>query len=235
MDTKKAGQLLDRITALHKSLTLVDDDDISSIERDLMLSYLRRLYDLYHSPAAEQPKSRVAPKPTPPAPRPVPPVEPDPVIAAPAPPPIVPPPPSPAPPPPPDAVPPPVVPVQEKPRPAPVAPPVPPAPVAKKIPAKIAKLFTQPEARELSERLSRQPVKDLTRALTINDRVQFSNVLFGGNADLMNSVLKRLNTYADFDTAKPDLVELADQFDWSEGESAEVAQNFIKLVSRRYV
>ena len=226
MDTKKAGQLLDRINALHKSLTLVYDEDMSSIERDLMLSYLRRLYDLYHAPAAVKVKAS-APTP-PPAPTPPAPPKPTPVVAT----------------PPPPSPPAPVAPVRQPEPPAPVAPPAAvqpaPAPLAvtpptKKVPAKIAKLFSQPEARELSERLSRQPVKDLTRALTINDRVQFSNVLFGGNADLMNSVLKRLNTYADLDEAKPDLVDLAEQFDWSEGESVEVAQNFIKLVSRRYV
>lgn len=234
MDIKKAGQLLDRINALHKSLTLVDEDEMSAIERDLMLSYLRRLYDLYHHGTADTvPTKPVVTTPMP-APAPAPPVvqpqpeavlPPPPVVQV-TPPPVVTPPPAPAPP------------VVQTPPPAPVVtPPPPPTPVpaSKSIPAKIAKLFSQPEARELSERLSRQPIKDLTRALTINDRVQFANVLFGGNADLMNSVLKRLNDFNDLDEAKPDLVDLADQFNWGEGESVEVAQNFIKLISRRYV
>lgn len=219
MDTKKAGQLLDRINALHKSLTIIEGDEISDIERDLMLSYLRRLYDIYladqQTVVSPPPKKSRRTKST---------------VAPPAKPVVVeetPPPPTPAP--------------VESPAPVepvvvtPVSPVIPQPPKTAAVPAKIAKLFKQPEAKELSERLSRQPVKDLTRALTINDRVQFANVLFAGNSDLMNSVLQRLNTYPNMDKAKTDLVELAEQFKWAEGDNADVAQNFIKLVSRRYV
>lgn len=244
MDSKKANRLLERITALHKSLAGTNNDEISSIERDLMLSYLRQFYDEYSqigtkvvsTTKKEAPKPAVAVTPPPPPPPPVietpkpapPPAEPlvtesiatslDKEEVTPA---------SPPPPPPP---------------PAPVAPKPAPAPkVAKevrstvKVPPKIAALFSPPEMKELSDRLAQTPIKDLTRALTINNRVQFANVLFGGNSDLMNSVLKRLNGLGSLAAAKPVLVDLAGEHNWTEAEIAPVAKDFIKLVSRRYV
>ncbi|MEL6355646.1 MAG: hypothetical protein AAFQ37_01820 [Bacteroidota bacterium] len=210
MDTKKAGQLLDRINALHKSLTLDGDGEITAIERDLMRSYLRRLYELYswpEQPASSKPsttrpvaKPKSTPRPTP-TPEPAPPV-------------VETPPPTPRP----------------TPKPTP-----PPRPTAKRMSKKIESLFAQQPVRELSDRLSLRPIKDLTRALTINNRVQFANVLFGGNSDLMNSALQRLNAFNNMEDAKPILADLAEEFDWVDEERKPVALEFIKLVNRRYV
>ncbi len=100
---------------------------------------------------------------------------------------------------------------------------------------KLDQLFAQPATKELSERLAQQPLKDLTRALTINNRVQYANTLFAGNSDLMNSVLMRLNQLDSMANARPDLEELALSFNWTEEEKIPVAQDFIKLVNRRYV
>jgi hypothetical protein len=98
----------------------------------------------------------------------------------------------------------------------------------------VAELFASQEVKELSDRLGQQPIKDLTRALTINDRVQFANVLFAGNSELMNSLLKRLNGLGSLDAAKPVLAELAQEQDWTADEKAPVARDFIKLIARRY-
>lgn len=136
------------------------------------------------------------------------------------------------------------------PPPAAVTPPPPPPPViepvaapvvpsasreVRAVNAKVAQLFAQPATKELSERLAQQPLKDLTRALTINNRVQYANTLFGGNSELMNSVLLRLNQLDSMARARPDLEELALEFGWIEEEKKPVAQDFIKLVNRRYV
>lgn len=223
MDAKKADRLLNRINALHKSLAPGGDGDISAIEKDLMLSYLRQLYEVYHNAELETsgsiapPAKKPKPEPvTPPVPKPAPPqveIKPEPVVTP--------------PPPPPEPV------VKEKPAPPP------PPPVVKKpavqMSKKVAALFSTQKAKELSEQLSQQPIKDLTRALTINNRVQFANVLFSGNSDLMNSVLKRLNGIGSFDAAQPILVDLARDNDWTDEERAPIARDFIKLVNRRYV
>lgn len=216
MDSKQAARLLDRINALHRSLDPAgDDDDVSAIERDLMLSYLRRFYDFYHGLGVAKAAQSSRPAATQPMPQPSTP-------APPAPPPTT----APTPPPP-------------KPKPAPPPPPPvaksPPPPPPRSVSPKVAKLFATPPVKELSDRLASSPVKDLTRALTINNRVQFANVLFGGNSDLMNSLLKRLNGLGSFVAAQPVLAELAEQNNWTDAEKADVARDLIKLVRRRYV
>ncbi len=241
MDSKKAAQVLDRINALHRSLHLLgDEQDISAIERDLMLSYLRQLYALY----LEDSKTVQALS-TPPA---TPVIADEPPVLAPiketswptAAPPAV---PLPAPPPRlvSTAVPAVVPAVVSPPTPVPAADPPPIRPAALATPLgyrskhpKVEQLFAKPAAMELSDRLALQPVKDLTRALTINNRVQYANTLFGGNSELMNSVLIRLDTLNEMAAARPYLEELADQFHWMEDEKLVIAIDFVKLVSRRY-
>ena len=89
MAQTQADKLLNRITALHRSLRLEDADDTpSALERDLMLGYLRDLYAIYSDldledrkpqaataptmappdPPREVPKPPTVPEPTPPQP-----------------------------------------------------------------------------------------------------------------------------------------------------------------------
>lgn len=228
MDLQQAKILLEKINALHKSVSL-DKGDVSSIERDLMLSYIRQLYEAYLN---SEVSSAPAPKAKPAPPR----------VATPAPPPApekVAPPPPPAP--------------KPEPVPEPVTPPKPapePEPVAKSAPAPqaapssatpkssassaINALFKHKEARELSEKLSQQAISDLTRAMSINDKLLYSNELFGRDMASMNETLQQLNKLSTMDQAQEVLVGIAQKFDWTEEERTDVAQSFIKLVRRKY-
>ncbi len=212
MANPKADRLLQRITALHKSLQLDPDTDPSAMERDLMLGYLRDLYDCYLN--QDTPVVPPAPRPAPvstPTPTPTPP--PAPVVSAP--------PPSPAP----------------TPTPAPVPPPAPappqPAPEPNLSP-EVRELFEEHHGADLAARLGRQRISDLTRAMTINNRVLFSNTLFDNNNELMNTVLVSLNLKGSFDNAKDTLVDLAQRHQWAEESKRDTAREFIELVRRRY-
>jgi len=77
-------------------------------------------------------------------------------------------------------------------------------------------------------------VKDLTRALTINNRVLFSRDLFGDDNELLNTTLRTLNSSGSFAAAQPVLESIARRFDWSEETKVETAREFIELVRRRY-
>lgn len=227
MDLQQAKILLEKINALHKSVSL-DNGEISTIERDLMLSYIRQLYEAYLSiEGTTTPSSfnkNVAPKPK--------------VVAAP----VVeekvaPPPPPPAPEPEPE----PVAPPKPAPEPEPVAKaaPVPQAapsqaPATANVDPAISSLFKHKEARELSEKLSQQAITDLTRAMSINDKLLYSNELFGRDMARMNEALQKLNGLKNMDEAQDMLVDIAQKFDWTEEERLEVAQSFIKLVRRKY-
>ena len=213
MNSPQADRLLSRITALHKSLQLDPDQAPSALERDLMLGYLRELYDCYReagaAPASPPPPKRAA-APPPPAPTPTPP---------------------PAPPP-------------SSPPPVPRAPvPPPPAPsltanVATVAPSpaspEIEELLAEQSGADLAARLGRQPISDLTRALTINNRVQFARDLFGGNTELLNTVLRDLNARGSMAAARPVIVDLAQRHDWADDGRRAAAREFIELVRRRY-
>lgn len=230
MDSTQAGQMIERLLAMHKSLQMEKDRGISTLERDTILDYLRKLYDHYHEqqpsktkapakPATSAPIARVAPKPAP-APKPTPP------------------PPAPAPPPPKPVVEakpvPRPAPQPQAPRPTPTPPPATniPSRASGPIPAKVRALFEDKGSNELSDKLARTPIADLTKALSIVDRALYANELFDGNQELMNNFLTDCNRHASFDQAQESLVELAMNHDWA--EKAKTATNFIKLVRRRY-
>ena len=249
MSQTKADKLLSRITALHRSLDLDDTDDApSALERDLMLGYLRDLYAIYLDQDAQPPRREAPKKPaTPATPEPQPEIKP----IKPTPPPLrkpepeVPAPPqeAPAPAPPPEA---PDVPVPPPPAPAmaehtakidpefkrPAPNPPQPGPTANTSP-EVEKLFAENDEGGLNNKLMRQRVTDLTRSLSINNRVLFSNKLFGGNEEL-NAALKDLNLKGSFSNARPTLVDLAQQHRWAEEDRRETAREFIDLVRRRY-
>ncbi|MEO0787803.1 MAG: hypothetical protein AAFY36_04020 [Bacteroidota bacterium] len=233
MDSKQAGQMIERLLAIHKSLQMEQNRGISTLERDTVLDYLRKLYDYYHE---QQPsKGKTPTKTATSAP-----------IAQPAAKVVSPQKPSAAPPPPaaaapkaaPKPTPPPAAPAP-KPAPKPVVTP-PPAPAnipsraSGPVPAKVKALFADQGSNELSDKLSRTPIADLTKALSIVDRALYANELFDGNQELMNNFLADCNRYSSFDQAQGALGELAINNNWTEASRSETAKNFIKLVRRRY-
>lgn len=230
MSQSSANRLISRITALHKSLQLDEGGKLSAMERDLMLGYLRELYELYAEGGVTRREKTVAPPPAPapaaapPAPAYTPP--PTPTVAAVKPPVVA---PAPTPPPPPAAeVPKPVPPPAPTPSPAPTPPP-PPAPAAS---GPVKELFVEdPHASPFG----RQPLKDLTKSLTINNRVLFTRDLFGGDNELLNTTLRTLNASGSEAAAQPVMESLARRFDWVEEDKKETAREFIELVRRRYV
>jgi len=80
----------------------------------------------------------------------------------------------------------------------------------------------------------RQPLKDLTKSLTINNRALFTRDLFGGDNELLNTTLRTLNTSGSEAAAQPVLESLARRFEWTEEDKKETAREFIELVRRRY-
>lgn len=98
----------------------------------------------------------------------------------------------------------------------------------------IDQLFEFKQASDLSEKLSAQPVNDLNRALSINDRLLYMNELFGRDMEALNLAMQELNTAGSMTMAKPKLVSLAQKYNWALEDRVEIAKSFIKLVRRRY-
>ncbi len=243
MDIHLFNKNLAKISIILDSLD--EGSPLSPLERDLLLSYIRDLYDLaidgqsiIKSVAPSAPKVAAVPqppvnvaveKPTPiAAPEPM--VEPVPVVV--------------------EYVAPLVV--------EPVAPPAPaqrnenlatPEPSAPQAsmqatpafslashPALVRELFDEEIAQDLSEKLSLTPIKDLTKSMGINERVLMLQELFGNNKDHFADTLHQLNNLSGYDEAKQYIVEqLVMKYDWTAEKRVTAAEQFIKLVRRRYM
>ncbi|MEM9990240.1 MAG: hypothetical protein AAF738_00685 [Bacteroidota bacterium] len=95
-------------------------------------------------------------------------------------------------------------------------------------------LFEHKAARELSEKLSERPIEDLTRAVGYNDKMLFTNELFGGELVAFNTAVSRINSMKSFTEARKYLAKLAEQNDWTNAKKTASAKSFIKLVRRRF-
>ena len=230
MDLQQAKLILDKINRLFKSMQL-DERNIDVFEQDLMLSYVKQLYDAFDDgetampPAIKRTISRrvrpVIKEKTPPQVEEIEEIEaPVTIIREQAP-----------PPPPPVAR---EAPKVETPPPPPAPKPTPPPPKPKSNPEHEV-LFEQQEAKELSERLSSQPIRDLNKAMGINEKILTINELFDKNNQAYNDAVNQLNTLRNFEDAKEILSNLAEKYDWTERNKKKKAQVFIKLVRRRYL
>lgn len=99
----------------------------------------------------------------------------------------------------------------------------------------LVQMFEMKEARDVSEKLSNTPIRDLNTAMGINDRFLTVNELFGGDASAFKSCVDQINTMESYEDAKSYLLaEVAQKFDWSAAERLKKAAGFITLVQRRF-
>ena len=96
-------------------------------------------------------------------------------------------------------------------------------------------LFEIDSGSEVSDKLSQTPIADLTRSMSINEKIFTVNELFGGNQSELDNILVALNGLSSYDEAKSVLIRsVAQKYNWSDTKKSKKAQNFIKLVQRRY-
>lgn len=110
------------------------------------------------------------------------------------------------------------------------------APEPAELPTAIRELFAvDRSSSDLSARLSSSPVPDLARAFGIGERMLIQKELFGGNQDTFSAALRHLNDLPSYDDAVAYLGGgVAKEYDWADGERADVARDFAKVVRRRY-
>lgn len=219
MNFEQSSALLKKINVLHDSASAFGGQ-MSRMERDLLMQYLRDLYEVL-ADDGQPVRATKQPTYTPPEP-----VVTRPVVPTPAPEPVR------------VAEP---VRVVETPRPEPVVERAPepvtvPSPLKVEIDDAIVKLFDIKESQEIGSRLSRLPISDISKAMGINDRILIKNDLFGGDQGLMDSTLTALNSMASFDKAKEYLMEgVATDQKWAKNSRSDRAKSFIQLVNRRFL
>jgi hypothetical protein len=243
MDIKSFNKKLNKISALTD--TGNDGVQLSALERDLLLSYIRDLYDLAldNMPSINKNQSTtvsevkrqepvvVASPPVPPIVEPV-----QPTISVPTP----------------------TIPVYEAPKveevvnspavvekveaPAIKIEPVVVTPEIKQSPSVssisnelLAELFADEKVTDLSDKLALSPVKDLTKSMGINERIFTQQELFGNNQTQFNDTLQRLNNCQNFEEAKQYLLEnVINVYDWTNEQKLKKAATFVKLVKRKF-
>jgi hypothetical protein len=233
MDFLKTKIYLDKLNREFSRMNK-DPENVARIDEDIMLSYVRELYDALltdasqsaSAPTREQApapkKSTLAKAPEPaeieaPAPASPPPVQPPPpVVVRETPPPVV------------EAK----APVDE-PEPQPVVPPKPAASSA--APPEAEALFEEKQVKELSDKLSDLPITDLKRAIALNDRLLLTRELFSGDAQSFEMAINTLNSFSSFEDARLYMLEnCVLRYGWLDKKRIDAAKSFIKLVRRRY-
>lgn len=96
-------------------------------------------------------------------------------------------------------------------------------------------LFEFKSSTELADRLGERPINDLTKSLSINDRLLFMNQLFGKDMNELDQSLQLLNRFESLSEAKGIISTLAEQHNWMDEEKIGIAKDFVRLVRRRYL
>jgi hypothetical protein len=226
MDKEKARVLIHKINALYKNID-ANTPGVSPLERDLMLSYLRQFYETIalSQSQAKAPLNEVQPVLE------VPPLKEEQPIKE----------------------------VQslneekretgllgrergvanfepEKKVPEPVVLPVTPQPVEPLSDNELAHLFIWQEPSNLAERLASQAITNLSfSTFSMNERLLYTNDLFGKNSAEMEEAVKMLNNFTHFDQAKEFLLNIGRQHDWLKEERKDAAKSFINTVRRRFL
>ena len=100
----------------------------------------------------------------------------------------------------------------------------------------LGELFTEDKVSDLSDKLGLTPIKDLSRCMGINEKIFTVQELFSSNQAHFNEVMDTLNRFTNFDDAKSYLLDnVIPKYDWTAESKLKKAGTFIKLVKRRYI
>ena len=99
----------------------------------------------------------------------------------------------------------------------------------------LLRLFELSHPKEMDSRFSHVPIDDIASALGLNERIFTLNVLFGGDTDLFDSTCAKLNNLNSFSEATGILLNgPALKYNWADRESVKMAEHFIRTLARRY-
>ena len=99
----------------------------------------------------------------------------------------------------------------------------------------LVKLFDLPKTDEMSGRFSHVPIASIESAMGLNERIFTLKELFGGDKSLFDSVCSKLNQLHSYAEARTMLMNgPAKDFRWADPERIKMAEQFIRIVTRRY-
>jgi hypothetical protein len=97
-------------------------------------------------------------------------------------------------------------------------------------------LWSPVEIKELSHKLSFSPIKNIFKAISINERILLQNELFGGDSKDFKETLDHLESFKNFEDAANYLKSgVAKEHKWEDSKKIKKANNFMKIVQRRFL
>ena len=97
-------------------------------------------------------------------------------------------------------------------------------------------LFVFKKGNSISEKIARQPVADLFKAFSLNDKILFTKELFLGDAGAFAAALKEINEASDFEAVRSYLeTTLIESNNWMDKNRQSRAKEFILLARRRHL
>lgn len=97
------------------------------------------------------------------------------------------------------------------------------------------RLAAQKEDRSLGARLQMTPISNLKDAIGVNEKFLFINELFGGNIQVYNEAIVKLNAFQNIDQSFEYLNDLGKTLEWDENRSAQTIEKLAGYVMRRYL
>jgi len=99
----------------------------------------------------------------------------------------------------------------------------------------LVELFDELGAPDKSQRFGNTPITDISKAMGINDRILTINELFKGDQQVFQDVIHHLNGLSSFESARQYLIQgIAKSNGWVSDKKRNKAAVFIKLLRRRY-
>lgn len=100
---------------------------------------------------------------------------------------------------------------------------------------KLVEIFNMPGVTDLSDKLASSPISDVSKSMGINERYFTISELFGGDSQKFVEACDALNNFKSLDQAQPFLVDIAVKYGWEKGPKMKKAHNFVKHINRRYL
>jgi hypothetical protein len=96
-------------------------------------------------------------------------------------------------------------------------------------------LFKVEEINDISDKLSMTKIDDISKVIGINERLYLIHELFGGNGELFSNTVNKLNAATSFEAAKELIIaDLFYPLQWEKDDRVKKAAQFIKHVRRRF-
>jgi hypothetical protein len=100
----------------------------------------------------------------------------------------------------------------------------------------INELFTFDEVKDMSDRLSLSKLSNINKAIGINEKIFTIKELFDGDAKIYKNTIEKLNDTKSMDEARAFLSsDIVEKYNWTSDEKMKKAHNFLKIVRRLYV